>query len=447
MKKVLLGGLALAALILLAAAGYLAWLVRSLDTPQFRAALLERVSRTAGTNVRVERMDVSLLSGVKLRGIAVANPGPFPGDLLTAQAFVLRYRLRPLLAGRLEIDEVRLEKPVLALAMDARGTFNYERLGGRDAAASPATAAPAALPLRIVLSRLALEDATITMTDPARQRLFGVEGARLKSAFEIEDGVATGTGNAAAHALTLGQSLFLRDLESPLKLTKQALALAPVRAKLGGGEVTGEIGVRFLPGFRYTARVEVAKARVKTLLAEAGARQTVDGTLRARARFEGSGGLATLVGRGEGSISGCRVSDSRSLALLAAVLGLPELARPELDECRAEFTQQGYRVTTPALSLKGAQLELGGRGTLRLDTGALDYDLALALPPRVFARVTRQELRSAFRTREDGWATIEFRLTGTTLEPRTDLLARVGRGAVEGAVRKGLGRLFGRKEP
>ncbi len=108
MKKVLLGGLALAALVLLAAAGYLAWLVRSFDTPQFRAALLERASRTAGTNVRVERMDVSLLSGVKLRGIAVANPGPFPGDLLTAQAFVLRYRLRPLLAGRLEIAEVRL---------------------------------------------------------------------------------------------------------------------------------------------------------------------------------------------------------------------------------------------------------------------------------------------------------------------------------------------------
>ena len=83
-----------------------------------------------GADVRVKEMDISLLSGVTLRGIVVANPAPFPGDLLAAEAFVLRYRLRPLLAGRVEVERLSLEKPALALAMDARGAFNYEKLGG-----------------------------------------------------------------------------------------------------------------------------------------------------------------------------------------------------------------------------------------------------------------------------------------------------------------------------
>ena len=60
----------------------------------------------------------------------MANPAPFPGDLMTADAFVLRYRLRPLLAGQLEVERLALEKPALNVLMDAKGGFNYEKLGG-----------------------------------------------------------------------------------------------------------------------------------------------------------------------------------------------------------------------------------------------------------------------------------------------------------------------------
>ena len=90
-------------------------------------------------------MDVSLLSGAVLEDVAIANPAPFPGDFLVADAFVLRYRLRPLLAGRLEVERLALERPRLALAMDARGAFNYERLGNTASAGAKATPA-AALP-------------------------------------------------------------------------------------------------------------------------------------------------------------------------------------------------------------------------------------------------------------------------------------------------------------
>jgi uncharacterized protein involved in outer membrane biogenesis len=138
MKRVLLAGVVILLLAVLGALAYGVHLAGKLNTPEFQKGLLEQAKATVGAEVRVKEMDISLLSGVTLKGIAVANPAPFPGDLLTADAFVLRYRLRPLLARRLEVDRVALEKPALGLVMDARGVFNYERLGGGTRPASPA---------------------------------------------------------------------------------------------------------------------------------------------------------------------------------------------------------------------------------------------------------------------------------------------------------------------
>jgi hypothetical protein len=63
------------------------------------------------------------------------------------------------------------------------------------------------------------------------------------------------------------------------------------------------------------------------------------------------------------------------------------------------------------------------------------------------AKVTRPELRPAFRDGGDGFSTIDFRLYGTTLDPQTDLVARVGTAAAAAAVKGQLDRLFGKKRP
>jgi len=425
---------------------YGAWLVRWLRTPAFQQELLQRVRATTGADVRAKRLDVSLLSGVTLEGIGVANPPPFRGDLLTADGLVLRYKLWPLVSGRFEVERLALERPQLNVAMDARGAFNYERLGGARTASAAAPTAAAAIPLRIVLSRLSVREGAVAVTDATRARLLALESVRLDSGFEVEAGAATGKGQLAARTLDLGGRLFVRDLRAPLALTKESFTLGPIRGRAGGGDVKGDAAVRFKKGFHYSAGFELSGASVKTLLEEARSMASVTGSLEARGRFEGTGGLATLRGKGQGRISSCRIADNRTLALLSAVLGIPELANPDLEECRAEFTQAGTRFTTPVLVLKGRAFELGGHGSLDLQTSGLDYDLTLALSPLLFAKLTRRELRPAFRTRADGYATIDFHLSGTTLEPKTDILARLGRGAAEGAVKGMLGRLFGKKK-
>src|SRR5512141_455917 len=200
MKKRLLVLRGVAGLAVAGALAYGVWLVQWLKTPAFQEALLQRVRGFAGTDVRVKRVDVSLLSGVTLEGVGIANPPPFPGDLLTADDFVLRYRLWPLLRGRFEVQRLSLKHPRLDVAMDSRGTFNYERLGGarvpalaaRGAAPPAEAAAPSIVPLRVVLSRLSVDDGSIVVTDATRSALLSVEGLGVSSAFAVDAGVATG---------------------------------------------------------------------------------------------------------------------------------------------------------------------------------------------------------------------------------------------------------------
>ena len=52
------------------------------------------------------------------------------------------------------------------------------------------------------------------------------------------------------------------------------------------------------------------------------------------------------------------------------------------------------------------------------------------------------EMQAAFRDRGDGFATLDFKATGTTDAPRTDIAARLARATAVAAARKGLGRLL-----
>jgi AsmA-like C-terminal region len=441
-KKVLLAVGALFLLVALAVVGFGVHLVGRVDTPGFQKALLDQATAAVGADVRVREMSISLFSGIALKGLAVANPAPFAGDLLTADAFVLRYRLIPLLAGRVDVERVALERPTLRLVMDARGGFNYERLGG-SASRSPRTSAfPAAVPLRVVLKQLAVDQASVVMIDHTKARLMTIEGARFRSAFAVEGGVAQGSGEATIATVNLADLLFLRSVRAPLTLSKQTVKLAPIRGRVAGGEATGDLTVHLQRGFRYVANLEVKDVEARTLLAEAKSKGGMSGALQAKATFEGTGGVETMRGHGQGTVTRCRVEHGRTFALLASVLGVPELADPDFEECRAEFTQSGRRLATPVLRLDGRSLQLRGRGTVDLETGGLDYQMSLALAPKLLAKVTRPELRPAFKDRGDGFSAVAFRLYGTMSDPQTDLLSQVAKAAATEAVKKQLDRLF-----
>jgi uncharacterized protein involved in outer membrane biogenesis len=451
-KKALMAAAAGLALLVLGGLAVAAYLVRRVDTPEFQKAVLERARATIGADVRVKKMEISVLEGVTLKGVTIGNPPGYRGDLMSAEAFVLRYRLWPLLRGRFEVQRLSLEKPAVTLAMDGRGVFNYERLGG---ASAPAVAPPPAgrpatrtttTPFDLVLSRLSVDDANVAMLDERRATLMKAEDADFRSSFALTGGVLQGTGKASIATLDLADALFVRSVSAPLETSKDVVKLSPIKGRLAEGAVDGALDVD-LKGFRYSLRLDVKGAQVKKLLEEAKSAQSASGKLQAKASFEGTGGLPTVKGQGQADVTDCRVEKSAVLALVAGLLRLPELVSPRFDTCHLEFTLGANKARVPALAFKGREIQLTGKGVTDLGTSSLDFDFTLALEKQLLDRIPVRELKGAFHERGDGFSAVDFKVTGTTQQPKTDLTTKIAAGTATEIVKGGIGKLFGKKKP
>src|ERR1700687_5880961 len=99
---------------------------RYLQTPAFKEQVLKAARGELGTDVRIDNFQVSLFGGVELRGVTMGSPAGFPGNLLTANPFVLHYRLLPLLSRRVEIEQLSLDRPIITLSHNDKNQWTYD---------------------------------------------------------------------------------------------------------------------------------------------------------------------------------------------------------------------------------------------------------------------------------------------------------------------------------
>ncbi|NQU09331.1 AsmA family protein, partial [bacterium] len=175
------------------AGGALLLLNRYVQSPSFKETALLAVQTAGGAKMQVTDLDVSLWRGVSLRGIAVANPPGYAGNLVQADAFVLRYRLLPLFQRRLEITQLELQKPVIALMRNADGAWNFEQLGG-GAGDSGGGGSIHQAGLDISLQRLALTRGTVVVLGPDNKELLKLQDLQLTSNVELAGGALHGRG-------------------------------------------------------------------------------------------------------------------------------------------------------------------------------------------------------------------------------------------------------------
>ena len=129
MLKWLLIGVGLLAGLAVAAIVALPWL---LDTPAVQAQVAQAVSHALGRPVRFASLSVSALPvpTVRLKDLRVAEDPAFgTGPFVTVGEGRIRVRLWPLLSGRVELADLTLMGPRIALVKDAAGRLNIASLG------------------------------------------------------------------------------------------------------------------------------------------------------------------------------------------------------------------------------------------------------------------------------------------------------------------------------
>jgi uncharacterized protein involved in outer membrane biogenesis len=450
MKTLLKIVVILAVIAALLVAGGLFLVERQLQKPEFKQIVLNAARDALGSQVQINDLNISLFRGVTLRGVAIANPEGFNGSLLTADEFVLRYRLLPLLWKRVEIETLALRKPVITLARNDKGDWNYDKIGAKPATTSapPAAAAtPSAPPsttkagLDITLSKLALENGTVVMLDEKNKELVRITNINITSKLETSGDKMEGDGDARIETLSAANSLFARNVAAPIKISAERVALAPLSGSLAGGAVSGDIGLKLAGAFQYGVNIKVKDGDMAKLLQEAGSKPVLTGKLQADAALTGTGGLPTMAGNGKLEIVNGTLIGVPLLETLAALLQINELRNLKFTECLFEFTMANNQMPTPVIRLVSPQVKITGKGVVSLADYSLNHEMTLALAPNLLEKVPG-EIRDIFQKQSDGFLAITFHVTGPYDNPKNDIKETLIKGAAKSLIQKGLQKLF-----
>ncbi len=449
MKKLVKVVLVLVILLVVAVAGVLWYANRYIQSPEFKQYALNLAKESLGAEVKVNELQASLFSGVTLQGITVANPPGFDGNLLTAEALVVRYELMPLLRKRVEVSTLTLAKPEIRLVSNAQGEWNYDKLGSP----TPATSTPSATTppktgsvetapaIDVSLPKLELTDARILMIDENGKELVAINDVDLASSVLFRQGKLSGTGKSALAKLAVAKSLYVTDITAPVNFLGDRVRLAPLTGKLAEGAVSGELAVQLLGGSQYMVDLQVKDADMAKLLQEAGTKAVMTGKLQVRTGLTGTGGLPTINGKGQAEVTGGKLIGIPLLEMLAALLQVNELRDLAFSECKLEFTLADNKMETPVIRLVAPQLQITGTGTVALADYSLNHDMTLALAPELLNKLPK-EVRALFAQQPNGMLGISFRVTGPYDAPKTDLKDKLLKGAGQQLLEKGLQKLF-----
>lgn len=436
-------------------AGALFFVNQKLQSPEFKQLVLNAAHDALGTKVQINDLNISLFSGITLRGVTIANPEGFNGSLLTADEFVLRYRLLPLLQKRVEIETLALRKPVITLARNDKGQWNYDQIGAKTAPAPSTTgsvskAVPVATPapvstrkagVDITLSKLALENAEIVMLDEKNKELVHIRNLTVTSKLETTGSKMEGDGNASIETLNVANSLFVRKIAAPIKMSAERVALAPLSGTLADGAISGDIGLKLADAFQYGVNIKVKDGDMAKLLQEAGTKPTLTGKLQADVALTGSGGLPTMAGNGKLEIINGKLASIPLLETLATLLQIDELRNIQFTECRMEFTMANNQLPTPVIRLVSPQVQITGKGVVSLADYSLDHDMTLAVAPGLLAKVP-SEIRDIFQKQSDGFLAITFHVSGPYDSPKNNIKETLLKGAAQNLIQKGLQKFF-----
>ncbi|MDH4320471.1 MAG: AsmA family protein [Desulfobulbaceae bacterium] len=164
LAKVVGGILLLVAVVLVG----LSLFIRFYLTEERMKALIIPAAETAlGRTVTLGAIDVGLFSGITVTDLVVKEADNTT-NFLSMGRFVLHYDLLPLLAKKLVISEVTIDRPDCRVTRDINGRFNYESLALL--AKKPDTPEEkTALPFALVVDRVTLSNAHIIVSDARKE--------------------------------------------------------------------------------------------------------------------------------------------------------------------------------------------------------------------------------------------------------------------------------------
>ena len=471
--------LAVAVILLAVFAAAILCLNLYLRAPGTQRQLTEALTLAAGVPVTIESsyvLPLPPLGGVRLSGIKAQRQGR--PALFTADSITLRPDFAELLHGRLLIAGAVLNHPVVRLSLGELS--GAERLEGSRASSfgsaanggmpnqiptgttGPASATPSApalapaspqttpdiipvaardIPLRNVL----IKNGEFTLLDERGVPLISASDIHLQA----ERGVAQGwVGNLRSAQAVLSDRVIIKDLQAPVRLSENLknLSLESFMGRLGEGKLTGNASFDLSMGApRYTLAMNLTGASLKHLLTDASyGASSAEGNISGDLQLTGTAGEGSSIqGKGGLTAKDATIQPVDFLKQIGQLLNVEELKLLRLSESKCLFHLVAGRLVVDDLFLRSENLILSAKGPLK-PSGELDLDSRLLFNDKLTGRLRGLLGSQLTPAPEPGYSQVAFHVSGSPMNPKTDLLERLTGIKIGGDLGGILQGLFGR---
>jgi uncharacterized protein involved in outer membrane biogenesis len=154
------------------------------DANRLKPRITAAIEQATGRAVTIDgpiRLGIALQPTLQVGDVKLANaPGFAPANMATLDTLDLRLALLPLLHRHIEIEQLDLGHPVIALQIDADGQNNWH-FQSKPTAPQPQTpaASGAARPTTLRVDTTTVANGAISLTDARTGASFGIEGVQL----------------------------------------------------------------------------------------------------------------------------------------------------------------------------------------------------------------------------------------------------------------------------
>jgi type II secretion system protein N len=394
------------------------------QSPGTQARIQEEISRALRIPIDITNASVTPWGGLRIAGITV--PGD-TGNFLEASSFSAKYRILPLLRGKLAISTMILDSPRIVWAQNDEGRWVLPALPDtgekkrNKAAGIPEPEKQKGDGFRVEVEAFEIRDGSIELRD--KNGLPVAQGNDVRISYSLKKAERE-EGTVSIGRMVWKEMLVFNNLHSPFSYTKGELILPDLQAGLGGGAVTGKLVI--VPEKKdapFNFGLQLANVDLAKVTADAGWPEgQASGTMNGNLELEGTSKKAERAkGKGDVVLMNGQFRQLEFFQTLGQVLQISELANLRLREGRANFRIADKKALIDNLVLDAPDIRLTANGEARFD-GKLALDAELGLTARL-AKQLPGFVRNNFGPEDaDGGRAIAFKINGRTDRPRSDLL-------------------------
>lgn len=275
----------------------------------------------------------------------------------------------------------------------------------------------------VEIQRFKLRDATVTVVRPDGAIAAVIYG--LDSTLNFQHG--NYLGRVHADSATIGETINVEDISSPVRFNGGSLALEDVCAKLSGGDLNGTFNLDFSKSdLPYRLELKASGIDVNDVTSRTGSfLDRAHGTLEGSFELTGAGrDFDQTTGVGALEVKSAYLDQYPMLQEIGRWTQIDELERLDLEEADSNFRFVGPRVQVDSIRLISKNCHINLAGTVE-ESQRLDLKGRLTISQFLSQKIPN-ELEDNFITGDDGRSRyLDFEVSGSLQKPETNLFERI----------------------